>query len=109
MGLPWFRVERPTWPFSAATCRRVPERGAIEPSGAPWLDDLAGLVARPNRPVACSTQTIDGIGLVKNLGLFQILVAAEVTRLKHQEVQSLLTSAATVSKGIRPSEITGDW
>ena len=32
---------------------------AVTPNGAPLLDDLAGLVARPNRPMACSTQTID--------------------------------------------------
>ena len=50
----WIRVERPTWPFSAATCRRAsaPSKNHVVFAGRMMR---GGLVARRNGPVARST------------------------------------------------------
>ena len=51
------RVERPTWPFSAATCRRVRAGNGFYPTMHCQTRTLGRLVACPNGPVARSTQS----------------------------------------------------
>ena len=52
-----FRVERPTWPFSTTTCRRISARRSSKLPALPRWTTIGGRVACSNGPVARSTQT----------------------------------------------------
>ena len=53
----WIRVARPTWPFSAATCRRASARQRTHPKLHSRRTQSGGRSARHNEPLAHTTQT----------------------------------------------------